>query len=120
MTFATNVLVGVGGRLDVPNTTTVVLSGTLTNQGVMRWVSAYNVFNLNGSGRVENPGLWEIYVDPIANYASEPVVRVPVNVPVGGKLLLSTNAVVNFSTPSSLSVAGELEVQSGARLRLDG
>ena len=49
--------VGVGGRLDVPNTTTVVLSGTLTNQGVMRWVSAYNILILNGSGQVENLGL---------------------------------------------------------------
>ena len=118
--FGTNVLVAVGARLDVEKSTTLVLSGTLTNQGVMRWVSAYNVFNLNGSGRVENPGLWEIYADPIANYGSESGVRVPVNVPVGGKLLLSTNAVVNFAAPSSLSVAGELEVQSGARLRLDG
>jgi hypothetical protein len=114
------VLVAVGARLDVEKSTTLVLSGTLTNQGVMRWVSGYNVFNLNGSGRVENLGMWEIYADPLGYYGSESVVRVPVNVPVGGKLWLSTNAVANFSAPSSLSVAGELEVQSGARLRLDG
>jgi len=48
------------------------------------------------------------------------VVNVPVNVAAGGKLLLSTNALVNFTQPSSLTVAGALEVQEGARLRLDG
>jgi hypothetical protein len=43
-----------------------------------------------------------------------------VNMPVGGKLLLSTNAQVNFTAGSSLTVGGQLEIQSGARLRLDG
>src|SRR5438552_7566716 len=34
--------------------------------------------------------------------------------------LVSTNGFVNFTPPSSLTVAGELEVQSGGRLRVDG
>jgi len=45
---------------------------------------------------------------------------VPVNVPTGGKLCLSTNAMVVFTQPSSLTAAGELEIQQGARLRVDG
>ena len=44
----------------------------------------------------------------------------PVNVPVGGRFLVSTNGIMNFSSGSSLTVAGELEVQSGGRVRLDG
>ena len=89
-----------------------MLSGTLTNQGVMRWVSAYNVFDLNGSGRVENPGLWEVYAVSDRQLRQRVRSATAGECAGGGKLLLSTNAVVNFAAPSSLSVAGELEVQS--------
>jgi hypothetical protein len=85
----------------------------------MRWISRFNTFDLGGSGRVENLGLWEVFPERL-DTASESVVRVPVNVPAGGKFLLSSNALVNFTASSSLSVAGELEIQGGARLRLDG
>jgi hypothetical protein len=43
-----------------------------------------------------------------------------VDVPVGAKLLVSTNAQADFTAGSSLTVAGQLEVQDGTRLRLDG
>jgi len=46
-------------------------------------------------------------------------VRMPVNVPAGGKLLVS-GGLVNFFVGSSLTVAGELEIQSNGRIRLDG
>ena len=84
----------------------------------MKWVSACNVFNLQGSGSLENLGLWEIFQDTACQNGSESAVRVPVNVPVGGMLLLSTNAQVQFAVGSSLTVSGQLEIQSGARLRL--
>ena len=119
--FKTNVTVAVGGKLDVTVGTTLVLSGTLTNAGSMLWVTRYNTFDLQGIGRVENQGLWELYGDQgCPGCASESVVRVPVNVAVGGKLLMDTNTFVNFSAGSSLTVSGDLEVQSGARLRVDG
>jgi hypothetical protein len=79
--FKTNVTVAVGGKLDVTVGTTLVLSGTLTNAGSMLWVTRYNTFDLQGIGRVENQGLWELYGDQgCPGCASESVVRVPVNV----------------------------------------
>jgi hypothetical protein len=120
VSFQTNVTVASGAEWDVPLSTALVLNGALTNAGTLRWVSDNNAFDLGGSGRVENAGLWEVFTDPgCPTCASEAVVRVPVNVPVGGKFLLSTNAHVNFTAGSSLTVGGQLEVQSGARLRLD-
>src|SRR6185369_2080206 len=119
--FQANVLVQSGARLDLDgSSTTVNLSGAVTNLGSMKWVSACNVFNLQGNGRIENLGLWEIFQDTLCNNGAEATVRMPVNVLAGGKLLLSTNAQVNFTAGSSLTVGGQLEIQSGARLRLDG
>ena len=69
---------------------------------------------------MENLGLWEVFADPAGpDNGAEATVNVPVNVAAGGKLLLSAGW-VNFTAPSSLTVAGELEVQSGGRLRVDG
>jgi len=119
VSFGTNVLIAAGARWEVPLSTTINLSGVLTNRGTLRWVSRNNVFDLGGSGRVENLGLWEVFVDPAnPGGGSESVVRVPVNVPAGGRFLVSTG-LVNFTAPSSLTVAGELEIQAGGRLRLD-
>jgi len=122
VSFATNVTVNGGGRWDIDaSSTTVVLNGALTNNGIMKWISHFNAFDLQGNGRVENLGLWEMFADPVCpTCGSESVVRVPVNVPAGAKLLLSANAAVVFTQPSSLSVAGELELQIASRLRLDG
>src|SRR5258708_31261636 len=101
VTFQSNVVVAAGGRLDADGTSvTVVLNAGLTNLGSMKWVSLCNVFDLQGSGSVENLGLWEIFQDTVCNNGSESTVRVPVNVPAGAKLLLSTNAHVNFTAPS--------------------
>jgi hypothetical protein len=119
-TFNSNVTVMAGGTMTVNSSATITLNTVLTNLGTLRWVSRYNTVNLQGSGRVENLGLWEFYRDPVNDFGSESVVGVPVTVPAGGRLLLSTNALVVFTQPSSLTVGGELEVQAGARLRLDG
>jgi len=120
VTFASNVVVAVGGLWDMPTGVTIVMNGALTNVGTLHWVSRNNTFDLQGSGRVENAGLWEIFADPLnPGGGAESVVRVPVNVPVGGELLLSTGLVV-FTSGSSLTVAGRLEVDAGGRLRLDG
>src|SRR6185437_9917356 len=92
----------------------------LTNAGTLHWVSRNNSFDLQGSGRVENAGLWEIFPDPLnVGGGAESIVRVPVNVPVGGELLLS-GGLVDFTSGSSLTVAGLLEVDATGRLRLDG
>ncbi len=101
--------------------TTVQLGGVLTNLGTLRWISGNNSFTLQGSGRVENAGLWEVYQDPSCpTCTSESWVQVPVNVPVGGRLLVSTNADLLLRTSTGvLTIAGELEIQSGARLRLE-
>jgi hypothetical protein len=104
----------------MPVSQSLTLNRPLVNHDRLRWVTRYNTFNLQGSGRVENLGLWELYKDPLNGFGYESIVGVPVNVPAGGKLLLSTNALVVFTQPSSLTVAGELEIQQGARLRLDG
>jgi hypothetical protein len=117
--FPSNVLVSAGARWELPTGVALQLSGVVTNRGTLRWVSDNNTFNLSGSGRVENLGLWEIFQDPAANNGFESFVQVPVNVPAGGKFLVSTNARVDFSGPSELAIAGELEVQQGARLRFD-
>ena len=120
VSFGTNVWIEAGARWEVVSSTTINLSGVLTNQGTLRWVSRNNVFNLQGGGRVENLGLWEVFADPAGpDNGAEATVNVPVNVAAGGKLLLSAGW-VNFTAPSSLTVAGELEVQSGGRLRVDG
>ena len=121
ITFGSNVLVQAGGRLDMEvGSPTVTLNGVLLNRGAMQWISAFNAFTLQGSGRVENEGLWEIFKDPNGSSGSgDANVHLPVHVPPGGKLLISTNGGVNFGEGSSLTIAGELEVQSGARLRLD-
>jgi len=108
------------GRFEIPVSQSLTLNRPLVNHDRLRWVTRYNTFNLQGSGRVENLGLWELYKDPLNDFGYESIVGVPVNVPAGGKLLLSTNALVVFTQPSSLTVAGELEIQQGARLRLDG
>ena len=121
ITLQSNVVVEAGASLDLDGTSvTLILNGGLTNRGTMRWVSGCNRVDLQGSGRVENLGLWEMFQDTACNNGSESLVRVPVNVPVGGELLLSTNAQVDFTAGSSLTVEGQLEIQSGARLRLDG
>src|SRR4029077_8158027 len=83
-------------------------------------ISGCNVFNLQGSGLIENLGLWEIFQDPTCNNGAESAMRLPIDVAAGAKLLLSTNAQVNFSAGSGLTVEGQLELQSGTRLRLDG
>jgi hypothetical protein len=67
---------------------------------------------------VENEGVWEVFQDPVLAATSESVVQVPVNVTAGGKFLVSTNGHVNFVGSSSLTVAGTLEIQSGALLRM--
>ena len=120
VSFASNVVVAVGAQWDLPLGTTLVMNGTLTNFGTLHWVSRNNTFDLQGSGRVENRGVWEIFPDPAnPGGGAESVVRVPVNVPIGGKLLISAG-LVNFTAGSSLTVAGELEIDAGGRLRLDG
>src|ERR1044072_2888754 len=118
LSLRTNGMAAVRGRGEMRPSTTVNVSGTVTSRGTLRWVTENNRFILQGSGRVENEGLWEAFADTVLN-GVEGLVDVPVNVPVGGKLLLSTNALVDFRAGSSLTVAGELEIQSGARLRLD-
>jgi hypothetical protein len=108
------------GRFAIDTSGTLILDGVLANRGTLRWVSRNNVFDLQGSGRVENLGLWEVFADPAnPTGGAESTVRVPVNVPVGGKLSLN-NGFVSFTQPSSLTVAGELELLGSGRLRLDG
>ncbi len=120
VSFQSNIVVRAGARWDVDASTTVVVNSPVTNSGTMQWISRNNVFNLQGSGTLENFGLWQIFADPAClTCGGESVVRVPVNVPVGGKLSL-TNALVDFTAPSSLTVAGELEVSADSRLRVDG
>src|SRR5204863_7917273 len=89
VSFATNVVVNAGAQWEVTQSTTVQVGGVVTNRGTLRWISSNNTFNLQGAGRIENEGLWEIFQDPAANNRPESVVAMPVNVPVGGKLLLS-------------------------------
>src|SRR5438105_509549 len=91
----------------------------IANRDRVHWVSGCNRFDLLGGGRFENLGLWEVFQDTLCS-GSESFIELPVNVPVGGKLLLSTNALVDLTGPSSLTVAGQLEIQDGARLRMDG
>ena len=107
------------GRFENNTGQTLVIDRPLVNLGTMRWVSANRNFSLAGTGLVENRGLWEIFQDPAAANGFESTIGLPVDVPVGGQLLVSTNAFVDFTSKSSLTVAGTLEVQSGARLRLD-
>jgi hypothetical protein len=95
VTLSSNVVVELGGEWDLPLGTSVQLNGVLTNLGTMRWVSDFNTFNLQGSGRIENVGLWEIFADPACQTCGfESLVSNPANVPLGGRLLLSTNAVL--------------------------
>src|SRR6185436_17561012 len=118
--FQSDVIVAAGARLDADvGSPTVIIGGVLTNRGTMHWISDCNLFDLQGSGRVENEGLWEIFADPACHAGSEGIVRVPVNVPAGGKLLVSTNGFVRFIVGSSLNIAGELEIQSGGQLHFE-
>ncbi|MCL4787023.1 MAG: carboxypeptidase regulatory-like domain-containing protein, partial [Verrucomicrobia bacterium] len=109
------------GRFAVNSSSTITLNRPLANLGTLRWISGNHAFTLQGSGRVENAGLWEVYQDPgCPTCTSESWVQVPVNVPVGGRLLVSTNADLLLRTSTGvLTIAGELEIQSGARLRLE-
>jgi hypothetical protein len=115
-----NLTVDAGGTMTINTSTTIGLDSTLTNFGTLHWVSGCNIFNLQGPGRVENFGLWEIFQDTACFNGSESFIQVPVDVAAGGKLLLSTNAQVDLSNPITLTVAGQLEIQSGVRLRMDG
>src|SRR5262249_4421671 len=98
------------GEFEVLTSFTVTLNRPLANRGILRWVSGCNRVDLQGNGRVENLGVWELFQDAACNNGSESIVRVPVNVLSGGKLLLSTNAQANFTAGSSLSVGGQLEI----------
>src|SRR5213079_3412283 len=121
VSFQGDVSIATGAQFDVePGSPTVVINTLLRNQGAMRWISDCNRFDLQGSDHLENEGTWEIFMDPACQNGTEGIVRVPVNVPVGGKLLLSANAQVDFFSGSSLNVDGQLEIQTGARLRFDG
>lgn len=108
------------GRFAVNSSATITLNRPMSNRGVLRWISGNNAFTLRG-GRVGNLGLWEVYQDPACPTCnSEAWVELPVNVPVGGRLLLSTNADLLLRIGTAvLTVGGELEIQSGARLRLE-
>ena len=120
VSFGSNVLVAAGATWELPQNTTVSLNGVLTNLGTLHWVSRNHTFDLGGNGRVENLGLWEIFADPAnPTGGAESNVRVPVNVPVGGKLRLNSGF-VNFTSGSSLTVGGELAIEEGGRLRVDG
>src|SRR5581483_3035921 len=119
-TFNNNLSILAGGTMTVLTSASINLNAALTNNGTIKLVSGCNRVVLQGSGHVENRGLWEIFQDSACINGTETIVFVPVNVPSGGQLLLSSNAPVNFSAPSSLNVAGRLEIQGGARLRLDG
>src|SRR5437660_12211096 len=85
----------------------------------MKWVSGCNRVDLQGSGSIENLGSWEFFQDTVCINGTESIVHVPVDVPAGARLLLSTNAQVNFTAGTSLMVGGHLEIKIGARLRLD-
>src|SRR5262249_45144934 len=101
-----------------PGSPTLQLNGVLTNLGTLHWISANNAFNLTGNGRVENFGLWEIFQDPSFAGGSESAIQVPVSVPAGARFLVSANGRVHFTGNSTLTVAGALELQTGALLRM--
>ena len=61
---------------------------------------------------MENLGLWEVFADPACpTCGSESFVHVPVNVPVGGEFLVSSNAHVNFTALAAAAKENGLKVQ---------
>src|SRR5258706_10345830 len=63
---------------------------------------------------------WEVFADPSCpTCGSESAVGVPVNVPVGGEFLVSTNAKVDFTVGSSLTRSGEHKFEIQALIHLD-
>src|SRR2546422_5011860 len=77
------------------------------------------LFRSSGSGRVENLGVWELFKDLAGNGGNESDGE--------GTRLKSSHGYIPFGAfsleknkvGSSLTVGGELEIQEGARLRLD-
>jgi hypothetical protein len=112
-TLTTNLVVQPGGTLGILDNQTLTIHGVLTNAGTLQMASRNVNTYLNGSGRIENPGLLRIVTSgtTYGNYAN---VYLPVHVPAGGQLLVNTNAYLNFHSASRLDLSGIAEVQSGA------
>jgi hypothetical protein len=115
--FDSDVLVEPGAAWIDAHAMTLILQGVLTNRGTLRWSSRQQTFDLRGAGRVENEGVWEIFA--ISVNTGESFVRLDASVPAGGLLRMATNAFLTFSTNSSLTVGGAVEVQPGGRLLFD-
>ncbi len=97
---------------------TLTLNSPLVNLGTMRWPSGYNTVALQGSGCVENEGLWEVGGYG-GGWYNESWVRVPVSVTAGATLQLDDNARLAFGAGSSLGMAGTLLIGTNAQLHFD-
>jgi len=116
--FSTNVTLEAGSSWTMgDNSATITLNGALTNRGNIYWNSAYQTFNLQGSGWVENEGLFEL--GGHSGWNNESWFHVPMSVAAGATLQLDNSAWLVIGAGSSLDMAGTLNIGSSARLRLD-
>jgi len=119
-TFGSNTVIQPGALVafDINNNYTLTLNGILTNRGTLRQVANWYTSTLAGTGSIENEGLMDLTVGNGGSYqASEATIELPVKVAAGGRLLLNTNGYLRVLS-TDLTVAGTLEIQAGARLRL--
>jgi uncharacterized protein (AIM24 family) len=98
---------------------TLTMDGTVTNRGTLRQVANYYASIISGSGRIVNEGLMDLTVGYGGYQDAQASLNVPVNIASGGRFRLNSGGYVRLANDGVLSVAGELEVQSGARLRYE-
>src|SRR5439155_1689010 len=80
ITFQSNLVIHPAASWNMDVNTTIVLAAPATNFGTMHWVSRNNGFNLQGSGPLENAGVWQVFADPSCpTCGSEGTVALPVN-----------------------------------------
>lgn len=122
-TFGSNVVVDTGSLVYFYHSSdyyNLTLDGLLTNRGTWRMVGNWYRSLVQGSGRFENEGLIDMTVGLGGYSGTESLFRVPVHVAPAGRLLLNTQGYMNFqNNGGSLTVAGVVEIQNGARLRFE-
>jgi hypothetical protein len=115
-TFNRPVTVDRGGTLRIYGST-VTLNSVLTIRGLLIGNCNCQTFLIQGAGRVENEGLWQIN-NSGGSCGYIPSVRVPVSVAADGRLFVNSSCQLSFSAGSSLTVAGALQVLSGGTLHM--
>jgi hypothetical protein len=120
-TFDGDVLIEPGSlvAMEPSGSYTLTMNGTLTNRGTLRQVANYQRSVIRGIGRIENEGLMDFSVGVGGYNQAEAEVQVPIHVPSGGRFLVPASGYVQFRPGGTLDVAGELEVEPGARLRFE-